>query len=348
MSDSNVKPEHKSATLDDLIKLKRLRDLEKDAVYFSGGEIPNEYFSSMVGESDSERENKIRNAWLRWIQAEAPSSAMTWAYLVKRKNGITDDRDFYVSDFFHQCETNEDFKNHVEEFWCPWQYYKDHFFYWFLNRYQLQYAIRVFSPRGSLQWFPVWGNAILILLIWSNLLLFPALPMIVSLLFFIVAIACGLVFAKTQDLPPLKLVHAMAPRLAGTTAIGYLFLLSLPQFISFLCRGASDTVVLAAAGTVLLLFMLILTVLQIQKRVKPSLPVSALCGRALQLMTIAMAYSSLGLFLTKDIVFVEMNNGVFRSLYPGWPQLFLVAVISLTIGVLLQLAWEEKPVTEPL
>lgn len=338
------------STMEDFIQKRSLLNLENDAVEFLSGQAPSDYAASMLGESKTEQEANALNGWLRWIQSDTPLARMRWSHFVRSGNNLLKDRDGYVSKYFEKVSEKPFFLEHVEEHWCPWEYYKNHFFYWFLNRYQIPLALTVFTPGKGIGYFHVWGSLLILALIPGYFLFSHAIPH--AFLIFTLAIAgvigTGVVLARVKRLPARYLIHALVPRLAGTTAIGYLFLMSIPQFILDLYFNRFGSGIQVSAAVLLLILILVFILLHIHKRVRPELSFSEAFPRGIQLLAVAAAYSAIGLFFMYDLLFITIINSKPYPLPVGGSQLFLVAAISLAIGVLLQLIWEEKPVTEPL
>ena len=136
-------------------------------------------------------------------------------------------------------------------------------------------------------------------------------------------------------------------------AIGYLFLLSVPDFIFYIYSNSLDVKIQIAVSIALILFTYGFIMLNIQKRVKPDLFLPQLLLRGGHLLFIAAGYAAVGLFFVEKVLFMKVySSSAFQykieSLTVSDSQLMLCASISLVIGVSLQLIWEEKPVTEPL
>ena len=338
------------STIEEFIEDRSLTQLENDAVEFLNAQAPSDYVNSMIGESDSEKEAKVFNGWLRWIQSDTPLARMRWSHFICSGNDLLKDRDGYVFEYFRKVSEKSFFLKHVKEHWCPWEYYQNHFFYWFLNRYQIPLALKVFTHNKWISCYHVWGSLILMILVLVYFLFYNTIPY--AFTFFTISIAgvigAGIVMAKIKHLPVRYLIHALVPRLAGTTAIGYLFLLSIPQFILDLYFNRFGSAIQVIVAVLLLILIVAFILLHIHKRVRPELSFPELFQRGVQLLIIASAYSSLGLFFLHNIIFINIINHILYPLPVGGSQLFLLAAISLAIGVLLQLIWEEKPVTEPL
>ena len=344
-------------TIEELIIDRSLAELANDACLFLRGEPEAGYMGLSGAEDIGEQRTNAMIEWLRWIQCDSHLARMKWICFVEGNENLEkteklSDRDGYVAEFFNVCQKDEYLKEYSKRFWSNWSYYQNHFFYWFLNRYNLPFAIGTFSGSRLLQWLPVYGSIVATALVWFFIYFswFNPRPFAnLAYVLFVMLIGYAWGLARLQALPGFKLLHAMVPRLAGTTAIGYLYLLSVPQFLAYLCRQGADVGLQWGTGAVILLLVFVFTCIQIQKRVKPDLTLPRLGGRAFQMIVIAMAYSSTGLCLTRGFLFQNaLPTGGFDDLGPGASQLFLVAVISLAIGVVLQLVWEEKPVTEPL
>lgn len=103
-----------------------------------------------------------------------------------------------------------------------------------------------------------------------------------------------------------------------------------------------------AIALILVVYLYMMQVLQ--RRVRPALSLYKTCQRAGNLLIMGVTYSAIGLLLTSPILFhTSFVNPAEPYIYPeSHMYLLIIAAIALAIGVVLQLVWEDKPVTEPL
>ncbi len=287
------------------------------------------------------------NGWLRFVTSASPLFRMRWAALAKSASSLVNDRDSYALVLWRRIVTDArgegDLIEYAEQHWGPWDYYERHFFGWFLGRFNLFDARRMFGAAGAAPWF--------------NLIL---LPVCLALAAFALqdgpdlerscwALAAGAVFLAAAGpalrLPPYAYLNSLIPRLAATVGIGYLFLVNAPQVAHYVCvlpRWHS----LWFAAAMLLLTALAYIMIHIARRVDPPLRLKTLLWRSLDLWALAVSYAALGLAGAAPILFSRTVLGAQVAVQPQ--HLALVAAVALNLGVILQLAWDEKPLTEPL
>jgi hypothetical protein len=88
----------------------------------------------------------------------------------------------------------------------------------------------------------------------------------------------------------------------------------------------------------------------IARRVKPPLPFLARARRSSHVVALGLGYAAAGLLLVAPLFFSPrfLAAPATAAGSPKPPQLALVLSIALVLGLILQLAWDEKPLTEPL
>jgi hypothetical protein len=142
--------------------------------------------------------------------------------------------------------------------------------------------------------------------------------------------------------------------LGAAVGAGYLFLSAAPQIVHVIYGSSRPwwqyslvTLSLLASAFGYLLF-------HISRRVYPALRPGELCRRAAAVLSLAIAYASAGLLVAGPLLFsrsvlgVADGRGVFPKDHVHWYHLALCGAVALNLGVILQLAWDEKPLTEPL
>jgi hypothetical protein len=252
-----------------------------------------------------------------------------------------------------KSDEEEALKKHIEAEHCPWFLYQRHFFGWFLARFNLRAALAIFPQArlaGSLHWLALVGVTALAIL-W---LVFLEPTLLVGMLGFgIATLVLALLLWQLSKLPLSVFASSLIPRLGVTVGIGYLFLAAAPQLIKAVFETQQGPWRLWLAVAALILGVFAYVMLHISRRVFPALPRNELMRRALDVMALGTAYSVAGLVLARPVLFrPSFFCGADAScLGMGSPlpeHLVLYAAVALAIGVVLQLAWEEKPLTEPL
>lgn len=342
-----------------------LDELSNDAQEFYNLNIDSENFRNYRQYFDNYEDENMKiaitiNEWLRFIQANTTTSLMKWAFFLKKDNDfVCKTRDEYVFNFFKKLEQEEKiggqtFSKYVNDNWVPWSYYQNHFFHWFLNRYNIPYARAVFwdNPLGKYIHFFI---AFAIFLIVSFRYFAPSIrsqfevfPMITGIFTSVVFVLTIYSMIKNRFV---YFIHSMVPRLGATIAIGYLFLLSTPDFVAKVYdnNGLFSERFQYFASAILIAFVLSFISLNIHKRVKPPLNFPEILACAFNIMIIGIAYALIGLLIFERILFNSVNHKTQTVLStPCLSQLLFFCTVSLFIGVVFQLIWEEKPVTEPL
>jgi hypothetical protein len=321
--------------------------LAEDAERLLQGELP-------PGSKEAERD-LIVDEWLRWSQSDEIQARKQWVSLTV-KSGI--DRDDFVLRLWRSIENpkhkNNRAKGTIEEE-VPWEYYQRHFFGWFLGRFDLRAARGIFVAPWLASLFH-WSLVVIISGV-SLLSLENTLSLNASLhtLGWIVGVVCLIGFASALPDPGVRFYayfNSLIPRLGAAIGIGYLFLFSAPQLVQMLnVWKRPEQEVWFAAG--LLTAALLYLTFHISRRVYPRLSWRLLFTRSASILALAVAYSLLELLIAAPVLFSvpficglePKNDCVVNS---DLPHLLLGAAIALNLGVILQLAWDEKPLTEPL
>ena len=302
-------------------------------------------FPDFVGEP--EMRARLLHSWLIWSQSDSKDARMRWSYLAE--SGQLPDRDAYVLALWRRVVAEGSLVELVKSS-GPWSYYQRHFFGWFLARFNLRAARTVFCDSPLVRGFHLLlaGAAIFL----AGLALFPHPVLDVSILFLVLA---SLIFISglLLGLPPYAYVNSLIPRLGATVGIGYLFLFNAPQIVRIIYQSHRPSRQLWMASAALLLMALAYITVHIWRRVHPPLDdFRLLLARSLDLWVIAVCYAAAGLVVTAPILFSSSllfgPNGEFPKVVARPEHLALVAAIALNLGVVLQLAWDEKPLTEPL
>ncbi len=297
------------------------------------------------------KNGKLIDERLRWGQSDDPETRRHWAWLVSKESKI--DRDDWVLQVFQSVRDDKDriARNVIEEK-APWDFYERHFFGWFLGRFDVRAARSIFiDPRKATRLHGLLV-ALLVAVPWLSL---GRLDLTPSLMVFAALLALVVLIGSTgmTGLPGYAYFNSLSPRLAAAVGIGYLFFFSAPHLIKIL----NDTwrpwwqlwmgvVALISAAFVYLSF-------HISRRVHPQLNKRDLFRRSGAILSLALAYSSLGLLIAGPVLFSQTflstaAGGQTVTVQVDVHRLAFCAAIALNLGVILQLAWDEKPLTEPL
>jgi hypothetical protein len=302
------------------------------------------------GKGDDRR--VIAEDWLRWAQSDEPKARLQWAYL----NSKGKNRDDYVlalwSSISRKGAANRSLRDYIETEHAPWTYYERHFFGWFLSRFNLGAARQVCCEArlAAFLHYAVAGMAVLLTVLFLNLPLRLSTSLRFFLPFSLALVALCFLSPKLLKMPYYAYAHSLIPRLAATMAIGYLFLASAPQLVKLIYQSQREPWQFWTASALFTVAALIYIVLHIARRIHPVPRLPKLFRRGSDLLVLAVAYAAIELWPAAPILF--SNSLLFEK--EGGPlavqpsKLVFCAVVALNLGVLLQLAWDEKPLTEPL
>jgi hypothetical protein len=309
--------------------------------------LPDEY-------RDVEKRARLIDNWLRWGQSDDPEARKRWAYLAFE--GRLGDRDRWLLGLWRSILENKHPNHPCNEMIAPWlrDYYQSHFFGWFLRRFDVQSALAVFIPRwlsGVLHY----GLALVVALVafanlkWSYA---PALAVFLGLLGLLLSV--GLVAALPgSDLKLYAYFNSLIPRLGAAVGIGYVFLFSAPHLVQMLNASQRPQRDFWLSAAALIVAALLYLMFHISRRVYPRLSIPALLQRSFSILLLAVAYSALELLIAAPLLFsIPFLCGIKPAedcnVHADLHRLALCAAIALNLGVILQLAWDEQPLTEPL
>lgn len=320
------------------------------------GKLPRS-FEALQGR----RRGHLLNDVFQWAVGDSAEARMQWEVLSRHGRGTVADRDAYVAALWvgildEKREAFQDFRQLIDETLEVREYYQRHLFRWFLSRFDLVRARRVF-PHAQLT-----GGLHGLLLGLSLAAVWGCFQLQgVSSEAAVWVAACALALAAggwvLARLPLSAYLHSLVPRLGATVAIGFLFLAAAPELLRVIYEQGLPT----STGTprlsqwtlavLLALATWAYTALHVHRRVQPALRAGTLLRRAGDLVAVALGYAVLGVGVAAPLLFHPslLYHGQERPGGPPGPhQLALCAAIALSLGVVLQLAWEEKPLTEPL
>jgi hypothetical protein len=292
------------------------------------------------------------NGWLRFVTATSPLARIRWAALAASEWEPLNDRDAYLLQLWKRIVGGEGGRpadpwrliDYTERNWGPWSYYERHVFGWFLSRFNFSAARQMFRGSRAAAGF----NAVVLAgaLGVAALALYRGPSLARSLLLAIMAAALLLGSFRWLGLELYAHFNSLIPRLAATVGIGYLFLMSASQLLGQIQLASPPNRVWFGSGLLLATAYFYIAV-HIWRRVHPVLRWSALLRRSLDVWLLAVSYAALGLTLAAPILFGSTAKGALAP--EARPeQLALCAAIALNLGVVLQLVWDEKPLTEPL
>lgn len=330
--------------------------LPKVAAHLLEGGLPGPF----EGLSGDGRAHVLNDAFV-WVLSDTPEARMQWEVLAGHGRPAVADRDAYAADLWARIVNGGDaafagYRRLLDESLGVREHYERSLFRWFLARFDLVRARRVFGTArlaAVLHWLLL---ALAVVAVWAS---FQIVGVTGRAAVLVTGCAVALLIAGKflSGLPFFAYLQSLVPRLGATVAIGYLFLAAAPELVRVIyeqglpaAATTADLVQWALAGAAIL-GTTAYAALHIHRRVQPTLRPGVLWGRAANLVAVALFYAVLGLGVAAPLLFHR------SLLYPHQPppggapgphQLALCAAIALSLGVVLQLAWEEKPLTEPL
>jgi hypothetical protein len=299
-----------------------------------------------LGISDPDEAALVFNQWLRWSQSGDTDVGMRWTSLTG-KAGF--DRDQHVSTLWRRVKENDVLRKWVSKM-TLWEHYETHFFGWFLGRFNLSAARAVYVNHRLARNLHILWSLLAILLAGGALAKTRHFnPLFLELTLFVILVGiCG--FVRPKILPPYAYFHSLIPRLGAAIGIGYLFLLSAPHLVKLLDQSWRPPFHFWIASAVLVVTAFLYIGFHISRRVHPRLRWKALAWRSFSLLLLGVGYTALELLVMAPVLFAPslLCGAPDCHVNAGADRLTLCAAIALNLGVILQLAWDEKPLTEPL
>lgn len=290
--------------------------------------------------------------WLVWSQGDAPATRRHWLSL-KASRAIPD-RDRYVLALWKSIDrkngANHAAKKTIEAKSAPWEYYQRHFFGWFLSRFNLPAARKVFADGPLIAglhylFFAVSLAAAGISFWWSPV---PDLKISLQSLGGVAfLLILGGVFS---GIPKYAYIHSLIPRLGAAVGIGYLFLASAPHLVGLIDRSSWTPAELLLTAAALLAATLLYVPVHISRRVYPPPRWPKLFRLGFDVVALGVGYAALELLLFAPLLFSRsfLCEDPECTVSASPARQVLCAAIALILGIVLQLAWDEKPLTEPL
>lgn len=297
--------------------------------------------------------------WLRWVQSDDPGALAWWHWIHQNKpEGETNNpnepsiknRDEYVMALWHTINDengkNLTVKEEIVEKLTHWSYYQNHFFNWFLNRFDIVRAREVFSHNPFSRFVHIFLSVPILLLLFlyfgNQLFSWCWIGALIAILLFL----CSFTL-RYENIE--YYFQSLMPRLAVTIGMGYLFILSTDKLVTLINSDVLPWYEKEIIGFALIIGVGIYMLIAIHRRGQPPMDWMKLVRRTGDIMLLGLTYSAIGLWITEPILLeIQKKEPGAQNLTFTYDALFLLAAVALAIGVLLQLVWEERPVTQPL
>lgn len=301
----------------------------------------------------------FRHEILRWCVSASGGVSIQWEAL-EQSGGVKGcSREDYVLALWSHLTTeeNEEWRDLIENRLGTWTIYQGALFSWFLSRFNLPAARAIKRAHAEPAWRDkflgpgaglAFGTASALVLAGSlywqrELAAWTAL---------FGALACGAVLLFGWRLSKVdwrSFVQMLLPRLGATVGIGYLTLALAPDLVRRIFRTGTGSAAWFpfALASALTLGCYLFTLLHVDRRVAPQLGSRPLHRRSLTVVALGIGHTATGLALLGPLLFNSSFLGL-SSVHPCAGQLVLTAAVALSLGVALQLVWEEKSLTEPL
>lgn len=304
----------------------------------------------------------VLNDGLRWAVSDGAEVRLQWQAVARCEEPKLPERDAIVAALWGSIRTGETegfrgLRNLIVDGWGGQEHYERALFAWFLGRFDLVRARGVFHHAQLtvlLHWLLL---AFSLFALWALLTWWP-LGTVTAIGSATAGMVLLLACKPLSGLRSADYLQSLVPRLGAAVALGYLFLAAAPELVRVIYEqglpggGGTTQRSQLLLATCLLAGTIAYTMLHIHRRVHPELRPRALLWRAVNLVATALIYAVLGLGVAAPLLFHPslLYHGVnpLPQVDPGPHQLALCAAIALGLGMVLQLAWEEKPLTEPL
>lgn len=295
---------------------------------------------------DTDEAALLLNLWLLWSQSGERDAGLRWSYLTGEE-GL--DRDQEVLALWKQAKGNDTLKQEVKKK-TVWKHYETHFFGWFLGRFNLPAARAVYVDHWLARRLHALWAVLAIAVTGTALALTRDFDLLTFVLAGFVVVVSLFAWVRKDKLPVYAYFHSLIPRLGAAIGIGYLFLLSAPHLVKLLEESWRPEWHFWIAGGVLLVAAFFYIAFHISRRVHPWLRLPTVVRRSWSIFLLGVGYSALELLVLAPVLFSpDLVCGAPDCAVNASPgRLALCAAIALNLGVILQLAWDEKPLTEPL
>jgi len=292
---------------------------------------------------------RLRFALLRLLQREDETRGL-WQHVVDRMPRV--DKDRVVLDLWRAVDVGF----LTEDKW-PRRHYREHFFEWFLGRYAVVEARSVYTGWGlarQVHW--VFGGGLV-----TAVGVCGAVPELQPLGWLgVVVVWAGSVTVLGAGMleetrggggrqrppgtwvrPALLGLQTLVPRLGGATAVGLLTLLASADLARWFLVEVSWSATLG-----LLVLAALYLALEIARKITPHPGWRVLVPRWAAVVVTGAGHASAMALLGAPLLARLLADGRPRPLTFG--QLAAAAVYVLTLGLVLHVIWEERPLTRPL
>jgi hypothetical protein len=313
--------------------------------------------------------------WLNWVQSDNNSNVCgsSLPFWIFNKKGH-EARDTYLIRLLKSIDSkvslkeaiessNKKFKDIYLSHKIPWSFYQDHFFYWYLRRYHLPYARAIYGIPITSNYYILclmlitsfisigwnWNINLINVFIMHNTK-YQLLPIIQSYgdSVLLIITYCSILFYlccrvdSKGKMPLINAIHSLIPRLAATSVVGYLFLVSANSMVEYIVTKVDNRSGWIAV-LVLLLGSGIYFGIEMAHRIRP-LPSFRDCLLRMS-NVIATGFMHACFIFSLGYPILKFYGQVPVLCYQ---QKILLIMIILSIGIVLNIVWEENPVTEPL
>ncbi len=320
--------------------------VEQAASLFLEGEVP--------GAVPRAEATAFHHEVLRWAVRRDPIATLQWHAIRRQtRKPILRDRDGYVEAAWAAVRTHpahRELRAFIDDRWGAREVYEDALAGWALGRFDVGGAVRIAAPGRRARVVVYAVQAVAVALVVSTLA-WRGIDLAAGL---VAVLATAVVLLAGGALSGLRFqtyLQALVPRLGAGVAIGYLFLGAAPELVAFtLTWGRPAWMQWTAAGAAVLAVWGYL-ILHIAQRVEPTPGAWTLARRAGDLVALGVLYTAAGLALAAPLLTSPrflFFAGLTQPVVPRPASLALLAAVALALGVALQLAWEEKPLTDPL
>ncbi len=312
---------------------------------FSDQEVQESFHEQLGGQASANSISRLRFALLRYLVDDERSNGI-WEYLIEAQPKI--DRDESILKLWFKVRL-ADLKKLQGELWSA-RYYEDRLFVWYLSRFDPGKARELLRRRHQ----PVAAHFVLGLLLALVCVALPCLWLCAPWSPAVAAVACYALILlllprflsdhhdkdKRRSYSELLVLAAqsLVPRLGAAVIVGWIAVASFAEVPRWGASGWG----LVGTAVVLVISALYLALL-IARKVQP---------RTAGLMRRWAAVGSCGLAHAIAVALVGLT--VAHTVQPqDWPapspgEVISWAVWSLAVGLVLNVIWDETPVTKPL
>ena len=214
--------------------------------------------------------------WFRWVQSDDSRAVLWWHWVNIKQHEKTSNlttRDDYIKKLWYSIDSedgpNRAAVDEIKQKYTDWSYYKNHFFHWFLARFNTVAARQIFNSSwlsGHIHLFINILSLFVVGLFHSRNLISPCYNIMTLLILTIIFMAGALLI----NIPFPYYLQSLMPRLAVTISIGYLFLMSASGLVNFLYITKENSALHYGAGIAIFMSIWLYLILVITKQGKTS------------------------------------------------------------------------------